>query len=246
MAYFTFTDKQVFYDIKGEGEPVLFLHGNTVSSKIFDNDIAFFSKKFMTIAFDYPGCGNSDRIDEYPENYWAYNAECGIALLEHLKIEQTSLIGVSGGGLVALNIAAKRPELVTKILIDRGLGEHFTESEISVILENRERAKKTSFSEIWKGFHGEDWEKAVDTDSMMLKHVVPNSSLVEGDISSITAPVIFTGNLLDEDINELLEKIKELSKKLSNTNTALYSNPNENADNVKFRQIALNFLNGSF
>ncbi|HEX3072222.1 MAG TPA: alpha/beta hydrolase [Ignavibacteriales bacterium] len=68
MPYFTFAEKKVFYQVKGEGEPVLFLHGNTVSSKIFDNDAAFFSKKFTTILFDYPGCGESERIDEYPEN----------------------------------------------------------------------------------------------------------------------------------------------------------------------------------
>ncbi|HEX2982008.1 MAG TPA: alpha/beta hydrolase [Ignavibacteriales bacterium] len=245
MPYFTFAEKKVFYQVKGEGEPVLFLHGNTVSSKIFDNDAAFFSKKFTTILFDYPGCGESERIDEYPENYWAFNADCAIELLTLLGIKKVNLIAVSGGGLVALNIASKEPDLVSRIIIDRGLGEQFTQSEINNILENREKAKKTLFKEIWKGFHGEDWEKVIDADSIMLKRLIPDSSLIEGPISDINASVIFTGNLLDEDINVLIDKIKELSKKLKNSTTALYSSGNDGSDNYKFRQIALNFLNSS-
>lgn len=245
MPHFTFSGIKVFYQIKGEGEPVLFLHGNTVSSKIFENDAAFFSKKFMTILFDYPGCGESGRVDDYPENYWSFNADCAIELLTILGIKQINLIAVSGGGLVALNIAAKKPDFVSRIIIDRGLGEHFTDSEINNILENRERAKNTLFREIWKGFHGEDWEKVIDADSVMLKRLIPESSLIDGDVSDINASVIFTGNLLDEDINDLIDKIKELSKKLKNSTTALYSSGKEISDNYKFRQIALNFLNSS-
>jgi pimeloyl-ACP methyl ester carboxylesterase len=37
MAYFEFEDNKVFYKIIGQGEPVLFLHGNTVSSKMFNS-----------------------------------------------------------------------------------------------------------------------------------------------------------------------------------------------------------------
>ena len=36
MPYFEFEGKQIYYDEKGEGKPVIFLHGNVASSKMFD------------------------------------------------------------------------------------------------------------------------------------------------------------------------------------------------------------------
>lgn len=36
MSYFTYYGKKIFYREVGEGKPVLFLHGNTASSKMFE------------------------------------------------------------------------------------------------------------------------------------------------------------------------------------------------------------------
>lgn len=36
MSYFKFENKKVYYNIFGEGQPLVLLHGNTASSKMFE------------------------------------------------------------------------------------------------------------------------------------------------------------------------------------------------------------------
>lgn len=60
MPFFEYDGLKVFYRIEGSGKPLLLLHGNTVSSEMFSQDITFFSKNRLVIAIDSPGFGKSD------------------------------------------------------------------------------------------------------------------------------------------------------------------------------------------
>lgn len=42
MAYFIYKSKKIFYREVGEGVPVVFLHGNTASSKMFEPLLPFY------------------------------------------------------------------------------------------------------------------------------------------------------------------------------------------------------------
>ena len=50
-------------DYSGEGEMIIFLHGIGGNKKNWKNNINFFSKKFLTVAWDTRGYGDSDDYD---------------------------------------------------------------------------------------------------------------------------------------------------------------------------------------
>lgn len=70
MSFFRYNDKQIFYEQFGQGAPLLLLHGNTVSSKLFLPIVPFFSKRHTVIIMDFQGCGQSERVERWPLDLW--------------------------------------------------------------------------------------------------------------------------------------------------------------------------------
>lgn len=71
------------------GKPVVFLHGDTASSKMFEFLLPLYTDHFKVILIDFLGNGKSDRVEELPEDLWQEQAGQTIALfwkpLEQLK-----------------------------------------------------------------------------------------------------------------------------------------------------------------
>ena len=104
MSFFSYKGKKIFYETIGEGKPLVFLHGNTSSSKLFKPMLPLY-KDFQVILIDFLGYGQSDRLDKFPTELWKDEARQTIALLEHLNISDANLVGTSGGAWVAINAA---------------------------------------------------------------------------------------------------------------------------------------------
>ena len=68
MAYFKYQGKIVFYEVYGQGEPLVFLHGNTASSKMFEFLMPLYTDDFRCILIDFLGNGRSDRLENFSEN----------------------------------------------------------------------------------------------------------------------------------------------------------------------------------
>lgn len=62
MAYFIYKSKKIFYREVGEGVPVVFLHGNTASSKMFEPLLHFYQEHAHIVLIDFLGNGKSERI----------------------------------------------------------------------------------------------------------------------------------------------------------------------------------------
>ena len=118
MSYLTFHSKKIFYKEAGRGKPLIMLHGDTASSRMFEFLLPLYRENYRVILLDFLGNGQSDRVDRFPENLWITQAEQVIALIEHLKIEKVNLLGTSGGAWVAVNTALKRPDLIDKVIAD--------------------------------------------------------------------------------------------------------------------------------
>jgi pimeloyl-ACP methyl ester carboxylesterase len=69
MAYFKFDNNNVYYKIVGNGKPLLLLHGNTVSSKMFNSILKVYSKNHKVITLDFPGHGKSSRLDKFETDF---------------------------------------------------------------------------------------------------------------------------------------------------------------------------------
>ncbi|MDG2261952.1 MAG: alpha/beta fold hydrolase, partial [Actinomycetota bacterium] len=68
--YLTVNGKQMAYNEQGEGDAVVFLHGNPTSSYLWRNIIPHVSGKARCIAPDLIGQGDSDKLDDTgPDSY---------------------------------------------------------------------------------------------------------------------------------------------------------------------------------
>ena len=59
MSYFSYKDKQCFYKEYGEGEPLIFLHGNTASSKMVEVLMPLYAEKFRCMTAGFNLCSYS-------------------------------------------------------------------------------------------------------------------------------------------------------------------------------------------
>ena len=109
--FITVDGVRLHYLEKGEGPPVVLLHGNVVTAEDFDTSgvLGLLAKRHRVIAFDRPGFGYSDR----PHNGSAWSARAQANLLRDalvmLGINRPVVLGHSWGAAVALALALNHP-----------------------------------------------------------------------------------------------------------------------------------------
>src|SRR5262249_31431274 len=104
---------KMYYEIHGNGEPIVLLHGAFVNiSTNWTDAIARLSKSRKVIAVDMQGHGRTADIDR-DISYENLADDIG-ALLDYLKIKQADVLGYSMGGGVAMQLAIRHPEKVKK------------------------------------------------------------------------------------------------------------------------------------
>lgn len=104
--------------IKGEGEPIILLHGSFSSLHTWEGWQEELSPYFMTISLDLPGHGLTGP-DEFARYSTQDYAKLVGALADKLKLDKFHLAGNSMGGGVAMQIASDEPEKVLTLnLID--------------------------------------------------------------------------------------------------------------------------------
>ncbi len=205
MSYFTFKNKQVYYQELGHGAPLLLLHGNTASSVMFEEAAKKYMKNHMVILIDFLGHGKSERLQEIPSSLWFLEAQQVIAFLEEKNYTAVNLIGSSGGALVAINVALERPDLIHKVIADSFEGEFPLQSFIETISEQREISKQDKgIMEFYASMHGDDWEQVVDWDTQAIKrHSQEVGKFFHKPLEDFIPPLLFTGSKEDEFVLEL-------------------------------------------
>ena len=97
MAYFDYNGKQIFYTETGEGEPCVFLHGNTASSKMFEFILPLYTADVKVILIDFLGNGKSERVAKLPDELWIDQGHQIVELCKALNRGKVNLVGTSGG-----------------------------------------------------------------------------------------------------------------------------------------------------
>ncbi|MDO4484004.1 MAG: alpha/beta hydrolase [Clostridia bacterium] len=143
MSYFAHDDHRIFYEESGSSsaEPLLLLHGNTVSGRFFAPAVPKLSEKYHVITMDFLGSGRSDRIAEWPAELWYAWARQAEALIHHLGYTAVHVIGCSGGALTAINLALECPNLVKTVTADSFEGLHANAAITEQIRIGRSMAK---------------------------------------------------------------------------------------------------------
>jgi 2-hydroxy-6-oxonona-2,4-dienedioate hydrolase len=111
-GYVDLGDGKLYYEVAGDGEPLVLSHAGFVDSRMWDDQWDDFTQRYRVIRFDMRGFGRSDR------------AEAPIAgrndlyrLLKHLGIASATLLGCSMSGEIILDFALEHPEMVSALVV---------------------------------------------------------------------------------------------------------------------------------
>ncbi|NOZ27787.1 MAG: alpha/beta fold hydrolase [Chloroflexi bacterium] len=107
-------DIQMYYEIHGDGPPLILLHGGLGNADYWENQIPVLSKQYKVIAVDSRGHGRST-VSEQPISY-ALMASDVLALMDYLGIEKAHILGWSDGGIIGLYLAIHHPDRLNKVI----------------------------------------------------------------------------------------------------------------------------------
>lgn len=112
--YVNIDDIKVYYEVYGEGEPLLLLHGNSGSIENFIYQIPELSKHFKVIAIDSRAQGRTSDSDKAIT--YALMASDMSELIDKLNLGKVNIVGWSDGGNVGLELAFAHSEKVLKVV----------------------------------------------------------------------------------------------------------------------------------
>ncbi|MES2382663.1 MAG: alpha/beta hydrolase [Bacteroidota bacterium] len=112
--YITLNGVKHYYEVYGNGKPLLLIHGNSTGIKGWVAQIEFFSKKYKVYAIDCRGRGNSDLGKD--SLTFKQTAHDMATFIELLKLDSVNVIGKSDGGIVALMMGIYYPQHIHKMV----------------------------------------------------------------------------------------------------------------------------------
>lgn len=111
----------IYYEVFGDGFPIIMIHDGLAHSEIWDAQVAAFATRYKVVRYDRRGYGRS-RQPEAPYS----NIEDLHALVGALEIDEAILMGSSSGGGLAIDYTLEHPERVEALILSgpvvNGLG----------------------------------------------------------------------------------------------------------------------------
>src|SRR5712692_6505251 len=137
---------RLYYEMAGEGHPLVLIHGGYMDRRMWDEQFAVFAELYQVVRYDVRGFGKS----ELPQVPYADRQDL-YALLTFLGIERTYLLGLSLGGMIAIDFTLDYPEMVDALVLVGSavtgfpMMEMFTSEELQ-----RERQRFAAFEKARK------------------------------------------------------------------------------------------------
>lgn len=167
-GYFnSFDDSQIYYEVRGKGEPLIFIYGIACLINHWQPQIDFLSQHYMTIAFDLRGHQFSQPVNKNNLSIedLAHDIE---KLLLHLKIKKAHFLGHSFGTPILLQLYRQSPELFLSVTSVNGFAKNpiknmFGLNVVEPIfrgIQALDRAQPLLFRQVWS--------KSVDNPASML------------------------------------------------------------------------------
>lgn len=140
----------VFYEIDGDGPPVVLLHGMGLDSRMWDDQVRDLADAATLIRLDLRGFGRSSRASDVPYSH----AEDVWNLVNHLGHDAVHLVGLSMGGAIALETYFAAPDRVRSLtLLDSVIDGVPFDPEIASVFPDIAKALEASglpaAREIW-------------------------------------------------------------------------------------------------
>jgi pimeloyl-ACP methyl ester carboxylesterase len=126
------------YDDRGRGEPVVLIHGHPFSRRMWAPQLEGLSEDFRLLAPDLPGYGASPPV---PGKITMRElADAVLGLMEAVEIGRGTIVGLSMGGLVGMELALAHPERVNGLVLAATTAAPVTAEEVE--------ARRTQAAEI--------------------------------------------------------------------------------------------------
>src|SRR5918999_66595 len=110
MATAEVNGQTIYYEVHGEGEPLLCVMGLAADTLAWALNVPGFAERHRTVVFDNRDVGQSSMADApYEISDMAQDA---LALADALELESFHLLGVSMGGAIAQEMALAAPDRV--------------------------------------------------------------------------------------------------------------------------------------
>lgn len=189
---------ELYYIEKGEGEPLIMLHGNGEDSSVFEKEINYFSKEYRVIAIDTRGHGNSPMGDE-PFSLYQF-AEDLKDFMDGHGIDKANILGFSDGGNIALIFASKYPERVIKLIAN---GANTKPSGMKFAAHAAIR-----MSYLWYSFMSAFSQKYIHK-KMLMKLMLDEPNITREELENISAPTLVlvgTNDLIKEKESRYIQK----------------------------------------
>ncbi|MBV9616867.1 MAG: alpha/beta hydrolase, partial [Ktedonobacteraceae bacterium] len=118
----------LYYEVAGSGHPFILAHGHLLDRRSWDDQFAVFARRYRVIRYDQRGFGDSGLITQGE----AYSARQDLyELMKFLDIESAYVMGVSGGGALAIDFALEHPEMVDALIpVTAGVSGYWPSEEV--------------------------------------------------------------------------------------------------------------------
>jgi len=218
----------LYYEIYGEGEPLLLIHGNGQSASAFLQQTEEFSKYYRVIVVDCRGRGKSTYQKDIELTY-DLQVEDMILLLDHLKLKSAHVVGWSDGGIIGLRMAMKHPEKVKKLV---AMGANINPEGLIDLEELKQSVHA------WKKADNPDFSLQIDLYNLMINY----PQLDYKNLGVISSPTLIMAG--DKDVIKHTHTV-QMYEAIPNAQLAILPNethymPSENA--ALFNRLVLDFL----
>ena len=215
MPFFSYDGYRLHYrqqEPRGEKRPVLLvLPGNTATSALHAGELSHFGARYHTVALDFRGTGQSDRLLSWPDDWYQQGAHDAAALVEHLGAGPAIVMGTSGGATVALWMAVLHPDLVSAVIADSTIAI-YPPDLLRAGMRDRERRTPDQMA-FWRDAQGPDWEQVIEADTAMLRRLADRGGrMAPEELDQIRCPVLLTATLDDSLLPEVARHLPDQAR----------------------------------
>ena len=139
---------ELYYEAHGSGPALVFAHGIGGNHLSWWQQVPHFRGRYTCVVFDAPGFGRS----EQPQGDWSF-VDSLAGLIDHLGLDQVSLVAQSMGGGACLGYTLARPERVRALVMADTAGTLDLGSHPPEVVAAREAATAASEDLIRRGIH---------------------------------------------------------------------------------------------
>jgi pimeloyl-ACP methyl ester carboxylesterase len=151
---------EIAYDLRGAGAPLMMIHGAQGDQSMFNNFAPAFTRDYQVLTFDQRGSGLSAK--PHGDYSIAQLADDTATLMDHVGFAAAHIVGVSMGGMIALEFALRHSQRVRTLILGcttpggpkaiRIGGDAFTAAYSSQPMSNEERGRALAEAAFTKGY----------------------------------------------------------------------------------------------